>query len=391
MRLGVYTDAPYHIRDGEPYGEQAFAVFVAHLAPRFSRLAVFGRLDPSTSSRARYRLGTEVDFVPLPYYRALGDLGEALRTLGATMRRFWRGLDDLDCVWLLGPNPFVVIFALLAILRRKQIVLGVRQDYPAYVRARHPSRRGIQVMALVIDLAFRGLARLHPVIAVGPDLASAYSRSPALLEIAVSLVEPDELVSPAEASQRPWEGERRVLSVGRLDEEKNPLLLAHALQTLSAGDRRWKLTVCGDGPMADDLEAELERLGIADRAELRGYVSQGDGLGRAYRDSHAFLHVSWTEGLPQVLLEAFAAGLPTVATDVGGIRRAVGDAVLLVPPGDPDAAAAALNALASDPDLRARLVEAGHDYVAARTLTHESTRVADFILEQAGDGGAGRS
>ena len=211
MRLGVYTDAPYHIRDGEPYGEQAFAVFVAHLAPRFSRLALFGRLDPSTSSRARYRLGSEVDFVSLPYYRALGDLGGALRAVGATMGRFWRGLADLDCVWLLGPNPFVVIFALLAILRRRRIVLGVRQDYPAYVRARHPNRRGIQAMAMVIDLAFRVLARRHPVIAVGPDLAAAYSHSPALLEIAVSLVEPEELVSPEEASQRPWEGERQVL------------------------------------------------------------------------------------------------------------------------------------------------------------------------------------
>jgi glycosyltransferase involved in cell wall biosynthesis len=384
MRLGVYTDYPYHVRDGEPYGERAFVVFIARLAPRFSRLAVFGRLDPSASSRARYRLGSEVDFEPLPYYRTLGNPGEALRSLGAAVGRFWRGIADLDCVWLLGPNPFAVIFAVLAILRGKRIVLGVRQDYPTYVRARYPKRRGIRAMATVIDLAFRGLARFYPVIAVGPELAATYSRSPALLEIAVSLVETDEIVSPEEASQRSWEGERRVLSVGRLEEEKNPLLLAHALKTLSADGRHWKLTVCGEGPMAGELEAELEQLGVADRADLRGYVAQGDGLDRAYRDSHVFLHVSWTEGLPQVLLEAFAAGLPTVATDVGGIREAVGDAVLLVPPGDPGAAAAALSEIAADPDLRAQLVDAGHEYVSARTLSLESMRVADFIIETAG-------
>ena len=107
-----------------------------------------------------------------------------------------------------------------------------------------------------------------------------------------------------------------------------------------------------------------------------------------YRDSHALLHVSWTEGLPQVLLEAFAAGLPMVATDVGGIREAVGDAVLLVPPGDPEAAAEALDRLAGDPELRARLVSAGHEYVSTRTLAHESMRVADFIHETCGDAGA---
>ena len=136
--------------------------------------------------------------------------------------------------------------------------------------------------------------------------------------------------------------------------------------------------------MAGELESLLERLGVADRADLRGYVAFGDGLGRAYRDSHTFLHVSWTEGLPQVLLEAFAAGLPTVATDVGGIRQAVGDAVLLVPPGDPEAAAGALEEIAASPELRARLIAAGHEYVASRTLSHESMRVADFIIETSG-------
>jgi len=384
MRLGVYTDYPYHLRDGDPYGERAFVVFIASLAPRFERLSVFGRLDPTGSTRARYRLGSEVDFVPLPYYRTLGHPREALRSLGAAMRRFWQGIADLDCVWLLGPNPFAVVFALLAILRRKRIVLGVRQDYPAYVRARYPGRATIRAMAAIIDLSFRALARFCPVVAIGPQIAATYARSPSLLEIAVSLVEADEIVSPEQAAERSYEGERQILSVGRLEEEKNPLLLAHALKILSANGQRWKLSVCGEGPMADDLEAELERLGLEERAELRGYVAQGEGLGQAYRDSHAFLHVSWTEGLPQVLLEAFAAGLPTVATDVGGIRQAVGDAVLLVPPGDPAAAAAALDEIAASPELRARLVGAGHEYVTARTLTRESMRVADFIIEAAG-------
>ena len=384
MRLGVYTDYLYHVRDGEPFGERAFVVFIAQLAPRFSGLTVFGRLDPTGSTRARYGLGSEADFVPLPYYRTLGRPSEALRSLASAVRGFWRGLAGLDCVWLLGPNPFAVVFAILAIVRRKRVVFGVRQDYPAYVRARHPGRPAIRVMAALIDLAFRALARFHPVVAIGPQIAATYSRSPALLEIAVSLVEADEIVSTEEASRRSYDDELRILSVGRLEEEKNPLLLADAIGILAADGRAWKLTVCGEGPMAGELEAELERLGVADRADLRGYVAFGDGLGRAYRDSHAFLHVSWTEGLPQVLLEAFAAGLPTVATDVGGIRQAVGDAVLLVPPGDPEAAAGALEEIAASPELRARLIAAGHDYVASRTLSHESMRVADFIIETSG-------
>src|SRR5581483_3266620 len=98
-----------------------------------------------------------------------------------------------------------------------------------------------------------------------------------------------------------------------------------------------------------------------------------------YRDSHALLHVSWTEGMPQVLLEAFAAGLPAVATDVGGVRAVADGAALLVGPGDPAAAAESLERLADDPDLRRRLVGAGVERVREHTLEHECRRVAEFL------------
>jgi glycosyltransferase involved in cell wall biosynthesis len=86
-----------------------------------------------------------------------------------------------------------------------------------------------------------------------------------------------------------------------------------------------------------------------------------------------------TEGLPQVLIEAFAAGVPVVATDVGGIREAVGDAARLIAPGDPAAAASELEAIASDPGLRERLIAAGNAYVVARTAGAEIGRVAEFL------------
>jgi glycosyltransferase involved in cell wall biosynthesis len=98
-----------------------------------------------------------------------------------------------------------------------------------------------------------------------------------------------------------------------------------------------------------------------------------------YRSSNAFLHVSFTEGLPQVLLEAFAAGVPVVATAVGGVPDAVGDAALLIPPDDPEAAAGALERLAGDSELRASLVRRGAERVRKRTLEVESARVADFL------------
>jgi glycosyltransferase involved in cell wall biosynthesis len=80
-----------------------------------------------------------------------------------------------------------------------------------------------------------------------------------------------------------------------------------------------------------------------------------------------------------VILEAFAARLPVVATDVGGVSDLVADRGLLIPPRDPDAAAAALARLAHDPELRDRLVEAAQQAAADHTLEAECSRLAGFL------------
>ena len=103
------------------------------------------------------------------------------------------------------------------------------------------------------------------------------------------------------------------------------------------------------------------------------------GLFDVYREADLFLHVSWTEGLPQVLLEAFAARLPVVATEVGGVGPVARDAALLIPPGDAAAAAAAVRRLAGDAALREQLVEAGVARVRERTTEAERRRLVDFI------------
>ena len=114
--------------------------------------------------------------------------------------------------------------------------------------------------------------------------------------------------------------------------------------------------------MTDELARRLRELDIEHAADLEGYVPFGPTLHERYRESHLLLHVSFTEGLPQVLLEAFAAGLPVVATDVGGIRRAVGEAAPLIPPWDAGAAVRALRRAAESQPLREGLIRAGHGF-----------------------------
>ena len=377
MRVAVYTDYVYHREGDAVYAERAFALFVARLGQELDRLVVVGRLDPRLG-RAHYRLPDELEFVAVAHYESLARPGGVARALARSVRRFWAVLGGVDTVWLLGPHPMALAFAVLARLRRRRIVLGVRQDLPAYVRTRHPGRRWIHLAGDALERAWLVLARRHAAIVVGPDLARRYARAGRVLELSVSLIAESDIAPPETVASRSYDGELRALSVGRLEQEKNPLLLADVLAALPDP---WRLLICGEGPLADALESRLRALGVAERAELRGYVPIDGGLLDVYRSSHAFLHVSWTEGLPQVLFEAFAGRLPVVATDVGGVASATGEgeAALIIPPGDAHAAATALEQVAADPELRARLIDAGLERVRGRTLEAECRRVAAFL------------
>jgi glycosyltransferase involved in cell wall biosynthesis len=345
-------------------------------------MVILGRLDPRPGS-SHYRLDQAIEFVALPHYETqLRPLRLAL-SLVRSVRRFWSVLGRVDGALLLGPSPVALVFAVLAMLRRKPVTLGVRQDYPAYVRSRHPSRRWTHLAAGILDASWRGLSRRLPVVVVGPALARSYARSASLLEISVSLVRESDVVTVEQARARPYDGELRMLSVGRLETEKNPLLLADVLASARDSTPRWRLVVCGEGALAGPLAHRLSALSLVDHAELRGYVPVDAGLRELYRESHALLHVSWTEGLPQVLFEAFAAGLPVVATAVGGVPDAVGEAALLVPAGDASAAASALERIAGDAALRERLVARGIERAREHSIESEVRRLVDFLASTA--------
>lgn len=378
MRLAVFCDYPYRVRDGRVTAEMAFALFVLGLLPYVDELVMVGRLDPAPGEFPHELRG--VRFVALPHYASAADLPGVARTLPVALRRFWRTLGEVDAVWILGPSPAPVVFAILTLLRRRRLVLGVRQLLPELSRHRHPGRRLVNLGAVALDASFRLLARLVPVVVVGPEIARRYRRSRHLHVSYISLLHEVDIWQPDDTQRDYAEPELRILSVGRLDPEKNPLLLADVLERLRRDDPRWHLEVCGDGPLAEALADRLTSLGVDDAATLRGYVPIDGGLWDHYRRSHVLLHISHTEGLPQVLLEAAAAGLPAVATAVGGVADAVGSSAVLIPPDDADAAATAVARVITDATLRARLLKESFAWVTEHTLESECARLAPFLL-----------
>jgi len=384
------VDGPYRLVEG-PSGSRLapdpadlpFVTFACAIGAHFRERALFARTRPATAVDSRQLLPEDVRAIPLPDYGTLGNARAVARAAVGTLRGFWRGLRGVDAVLVFGPHPFGLALVLLALARRRTVVLGVRQDTLAYYEGRGGGRLA-QAGARALDGTYRLLGRIVPVIAVGPEIAAHYGGpSETVLPLTVSLVRAGEIVpGPVE---RDWDGEVTLLTVGRIEREKNPLLVPEVLARLErARPGRYRLAWAGTGDLAEAVTRRAEELGVADRLELLGFVPFGEPLLAHYREAHAFVHVSLTEGVPQVLVEALASSTPVVATDVGGVSAALegGEAGLLVPPGDADALVAALLRLEEDPELRRRLVTRG--LVIARTLTRESQaqRAADFVRER---------
>jgi glycosyltransferase involved in cell wall biosynthesis len=384
VRLGVFYDMPYRAQDGRVSVDVPVIRFITGLPPRVDEVVLFGRLDPEPGAFT-YELPEEhVRLVPLPFYPSIFALPALLRALPGTVRRFVAELPNVDAVWIFGPNPLSIVLALVALGKRKQVFLGVRQDYPEYIAARLPGPRWRWALpvANLFEQIFRLIARRVPTTVEGEQIAANYrpGRAP-VLSGGFSLIRRAELTPLDEALARSWDDEITLVSVGRIDPEKNPLLMLEIMEGLLARDRRWRLAVVGNGPLLEEMEQAVAERGLGDSIDLLGYVQNGEPLWQVYRSSRAFLHVSLTEGHPMVFFEAESVGLPIAATDVGGVSAALagGERGLLVPPRDAGAMVEALTRLAADAELRERLIRAGMAHAEANTMEARLDAVAEFF------------
>ena len=149
-----------------------------------------------------------------------------------------------------------------------------------------------------------------------------------------------------------------VLGAGRFSPEKGFGVLVEAASVICRENASAGVVLFGEGPLRGDLERRVADLGLTGRVVLPGFRTDLDSL---IGGADVVVLPSYTEGLPNVALEASAAGVPVVATAVGGTPEAIADGAsgFLVPPGQPAAIALRVGLLLRDPSLRARFGDAG--------------------------------
>ncbi|MQA94083.1 MAG: glycosyltransferase [Streptosporangiales bacterium] len=278
-------------------------------------------------------------FAPVPISDRPRPSGDA-----ATMTALRRLLKDADVTHAHGLRAG----ALAGLAGARPLVVTLHNAPPAGGALATVYRMLERIVARRADL----------VLGVSPDLLGRM-RARGARQVERALVP----APPGPSARRSPEGVRAELGIGRdrvllltvarLAPQKGLSTLLDAAARWSGGDAVPLAVVAGEGP----LEAELGERVAAERLPVR-FIGRSDDVSGLIAAADLFVLPSLWEGQPLVLQEALRAGLPIVATDVGGVRDVVGDAAVLVPPGDPPALAEAVTELLTDPERPGELAAA---------------------------------
>lgn len=339
----------------------AGAVLVSELDP----VAAPGGRPRLFAARVRGRLGAGPD------RRALGDLRARYAILAAAARADGR-LRRADVV---HAQDFVAAAACLDALKG---------DCPPVVLAHHanglpagelaarlrlgPEAESVRFCAAQSARAFAGAAR---VVAVSPWAAEVLAREAGVERARIAVV-PNGVAVPSVPPDGRSRVAGRVLAVGQLVDRKGFDLLVRAMAALGARPPAEGIgahaIVLGDGPARAELEAQARRL---EAPVIFAGAASPAGVGAQMRTAAVFALPSRAENLPMALLEAMAAGLPCVGSDVGAVAQALRPdgaepCGIVVPPGDAGALASALAGLLADPEAAGALGRRA--YARARTV-----------------------
>ena len=170
------------------------------------------------------------------------------------------------------------------------------------------------------------------------------------------------------------------ITVGRFSAQKNQKMMLRAFAAFLEKGYDAKLVMLGKGEEEENLKALAKELHICDQIDFVGFVENVEDY---LSNADVFLLSSDYEALPLALLEAMAAGLPIVSTDVGGVRDIVTDNGILLSSGDMDALVRAMEELYCKEDVRVRLATAAKKNVRAYDVSNTSAGYAELFRRYA--------
>lgn len=390
MTLGILYHMPFwRDADGRLWeAEGSFARYVDSLAPYFDEVVLSVPVfDQPQASGSRVR-SSNVRIAALPYFPGPRQFYPMLPRLHRLLRQW---VDQCDLIHLRVPSPAAIFAFRAAMQQRKPVFLLVVGDYEALLP--HLPYTGIKRQLFSWYVAFeewalRRMTTRALTFANGAALREKHEAQGAtVFETKTTTLNVSDVGSRADTCQS---ARIRLLTVSRIDPRKGLRVLPEAIAELVSGGVDVTLDIVGPtiGAIGDDekaaIAADAARLGVADRVRLAGAIAL-DQLITMYRDYDLFvLPTRPGEGVPRVLMEAMANGLPVITTRVSGIGSLVthGQNGFVIDEPTPGAVARAVRLLIDQPGVRRDIIQGGYKTARAHTLERQAAQMMRIVAEQ---------
>ena len=395
MSRGVTLGVVYHMPfwqtpDGALWeAEGSFARYIDSLAPYFDEIVlavpVFDA-PPAAGTRLR---ASNVRLAPLPYFPGPRQFYPQLRTIYGRLRRF---VEGCDIVHLRVPSPAAIFAFQLASKMKRPVFALVVGDYRALLP--HLPYRGLKraLFSGYVALEEQAVARIASrslTFANGASLRVKHERdNPRVFETKTTTLQSTDIATRSDSCQsRPI----RLLTVSRIDPRKNLRLLPDVIATLRRAGYDVTLDIVGP-PIGllgeqerDAIRADAARAGVSEFVRLLGALPL-DALMAAYRTYDLFvLPTGPGEGIPRVLLEAMAGGLPIVTSKVSGITSLITHRHNgLLTDATTASVASTVQELLDNAQLRQDLIRAGYETARAHTLDVQAASMMHIVSRELG-------
>ncbi|RZB31511.1 MAG: hypothetical protein SRB2_04480 [Desulfobacteraceae bacterium Eth-SRB2] len=398
MKLTVFINQAFYTDGKQISTDLVFIKFIQSFDSVFSKIKIIApaRHIKNCADHGLYICSENIVLSGIPYFHNVNDLiKRSFIVIPRTINTLKKELPDTDVLWIVGPHPLGILVWYFVAKYNTRAFSHIRGNILKDVSARYNNSMTGRLYANYMHFNNKLLSKHVSVMVVGKELYDFYKNGAKEIHwISPSLISKRDIeLTRVIVKTRSENNNSKInlLFVGRIEPEKGLKYLFQALNELNHREAKteYLLTIVGGAQRGSEhKETEIkelaEELDVQKFIVWKGYIRFGVELKRIYRDADVFVLPSLTEGIPKVIYEAMAFGLPIISTNVGGITDIIkhGKNGLIIRTKSCEDISNAVEQIVNDPSLKMKLTTVGLREVEKYTIESSRERILDLFLDR---------
>lgn len=386
MNLAIFLNIKFYF-DGERYtADERYFKFWTSFTEYFKKVVLCVPVLTTRERKGAFKVDLKkkrVEICHLPYYENTIELYKnSFYIMPQVKKIVFNNISEWDIVGAVVPNILGISILNQARLYSKPCFAYIRGNYKKSLYEFTGFKKiAAYLIAQFLELRIKNIIKNIPTFVVGEELYNKFQKlNASVFKIVVSLISTNDIVKEITIPARLQK--IRLLNIGRLSPEKGVSYLIDGVYKMREKyGYDVTLTIVGSGMEESHLKEKIKKMGLNGCVKFLGYIPYNSEIINLYRNSDVFILPSLTEGVPKVILEALANGLPVIATSVGGIPEIIkdGENGILIPPADSEAIANAIHRLINNKNLIIDMIKKGLETIKEYTLEKQRERVIKIL------------